>query len=173
MKIDFLSRTCSSKIIKLGLISSIVFLTGCDLDYWWSRGKPPTSNKLISLSSAKMDKRFNKSDRNEVKEDFSKIKALLTATHDGLGQGVHGDKLKSNLSQLKSMLAGLEGKLSFGSRPPYGELVGQLRGFQQIANESGTVDVDVFSLYTARVFFFMADELSVPAPVGPLENYNG
>lgn len=146
-------------------------LTGCDVDYWWSRGKPPTSEKLLFLSSSKLDDQLSNTVRAEVKENILQLKELLSETHSGLTQGVAGDKLKVKLASIRDGLDGLEGRISFGARPAYGELVGQLRAFQEIANQSGTVDTNVFTLYSARLFFFLSDELSVPAPVGPLASY--
>lgn len=166
-----MKTTALSPIVLSVLILSTTSLTGCDLDYWWSRGKPPTSEKLLSLSSSKLDDQLSVTNRAEVKESISQLQKLLSDTHSGLTQGVAGDKLKGNLASIRESLYGLEGRISFGARPAYGELVGQLRGFEEIAKQSGTVDSNVFTLYSARVFFFLSDELGVPAPVGPLANY--
>lgn len=96
-----------------------------------------------------------------MKEDFSKLEKLLVDTHSGLSQGVAGDKLKGNLAAIRGSFYDLEGRLSFGSRPAYGEFLGQLKGFEDIARQNGTVDTNVFTLYSARVFFFLSDELEV------------
>ena len=166
-----MKTTPLSPLLLILLTFSGVCLSGCDVDYWWSRGKPPTSEKLLSLSHSKLSTELSSTTRGDIKGDFTQLEKLLIDTHSGLSQGVAGDKLKSNLAALRESFYGLEGKLSFGSRPAYGELMGQLRGFEEIAKENGTVDTNVFTLYSARVFFFLSDELAVPAPVGPLASY--
>lgn len=150
----------------LTLLLLTLCISGCDVEYWWSRGKPPTSEKLLTLSHSKLQQSFLTTSRAEIKPEFLELEKLLTETRLGLTQGVAGDKLKSNLSSIRQGMYGLEGKLSFGSRPAYGELLSQLRGFEDIARENGNVDTNVFTLYSARVFFFLSDELGVPAPIG-------
>jgi len=165
-------KTIALSPIRFLIIALVCFsLSSCDVDYWWSRGKPPTSEKLLNLSQSKFDAIVSSTSRNEVKADFIKLQKLLADTHSGLKQGVAGDKLKSNLVALTEAMYSLEGRISWGSRAPYGELLGQLRGFENIAQINGTVDTNVFTLYTARVYFFLSDELAVPAPVGPLATY--
>jgi len=166
-----MKTTALSPLLFTILTLCLTCLTGCDVDYWWSRGKPPTSEKLLSLSNSKLDDQLVATSRAEVKDDVAKLRKHLVDTHSGLTQGVAGDKLKGSLGAIRDSLYGLEGRLSFGSRPAYGELLGQLRGFEEIARESGTVDTNVFTLYSARVLFFLSDELGVPAPVGPLASY--
>jgi hypothetical protein len=161
-----MKTTVLSPLVATLLTLIVLGLSGCDVDYWWSRGKPPTSEKLLSLSHSKLDDILTSTVRSEVKGDVARLEKLLVDTHSGLKQGVAGDKLKGNLAAIRDSLYGLEGRLSYGSRPAYGELVGQLRGFEDIAKENGTVDTNVFTLYSARVFFFLSDELGVPAPVG-------
>lgn len=149
------------------LISFLLILSlgGCDLDYWWSRGQPPSSQKLLTRADIRLNETLGTTARTDVKEDAQKIRADLTELNDALAKGQGGAKVSEGIVSLSSAFSALEGKLSFGSRAPYGELLDQLQGFQKISEENGTVDKNTFALYSARTLFFLASELSVPAPV--------
>jgi hypothetical protein len=150
---------------KVALVLMVLSLSACDVEYWWSRGKPPSSDKLVSVSQQQLENAIKDPTRPEIVEEFKKLHSKFQETNAALAQGIGGDKFKQSLAGLREGLINLEGKLSYGSRPAYGELMGQMDGFEQLANQLGTVDRSVFSLYTARVYFFLANELTVSPPI--------
>jgi len=140
-------------------------LCGCDLDYWWSRGQPPSSTNLLFRSQKQLEENLSSTARADVKGEATQLRDALRDVHGDLSKGNGGARLQEGLAKVNTALSALEGKISWGSRAPYGELIRQLQGFRKEAAESGTVDKNVFSLYSARTLFFLASELSVDAPV--------
>jgi hypothetical protein len=156
------------RILPLLLISLLLLsglsLTGCDLGYWWSRGQPPASSTLLERANAKFASQLATSTRGDVKETITRIHNELLATNSLLAETQVGAKLTSQLEALCASFSLLEGDLIWGQRAAFGELSGQLAGFEKLAQNDQPISPDVFSLFSARTIFFLGEELANPAP---------
>jgi len=158
-----MSSKISTLLLSLAISSS---LSGCDIEYWWSRGKPPGSKTLFARATESFSEELQSTTRNDVKQDVEKAAADINAVENLLASDKGGAELNDKLNALNETFSKLEGRLSWGQRASYGELSGQISGFQKIAEETGTVDKNVFSLFGARTLFFLANELKSLTPVG-------
>lgn len=135
--------------IKRLVILSVLFAFSSCTDYWWSRGQAPAVEELLSRSERKLDNAVieHSTRRKEFAAIAEEVKlALLGSIED-----------RSKVSSANKSFLKLEGRISYGSRPAYGELSGQLRVFE---NKSGTKNFpkEAFTLYVSRVFDFLANE---------------
>ena len=139
---------------KTALILSSLVLASCT-DYWWSRGQAPSVEELLSRSDKKLNAVLENNSRKDI-SNFADIikKSLLQAVENK-------DQTLSALESAEETFYNLEGKLSYGSRPAYGELAGQLRTFIKQAKK-GEVSEKGLGLYTSRVMDFLTNELSSP-----------
>lgn len=143
-----------AKFILLGLI--LITTASCS-DYWWTRGQAPSPKDLYSRSESKLKTAIN--DNSQGKPEISEVsKGLITSLSTVVEQG--SDKSYTAIANSIELFGNLEGNLSYGSRPAYGELSGQLRAFASQAKEK-RLSKEAFLLYSSRVFDFLSNELSV------------
>ena len=138
-------------------------LVGCDTGYWWSRGQPPSVETLLDRSQTKLANATKAPTNNNQKLTVgaAEIKKSLTGALNAAKDGPrHSPNVARHLKSARAAFLSLEGHLSPGSRPPYGELSGQLRSFITHA-EKGKVDGSALGLFAARTFFFLSDELTL------------
>ena len=146
--------TATRFFTKLFLIS-LLSLTACN-EYWWTRGQPPSANQILKNSISRVT---------EIKEEFNNKRPEISVTAEKLAQefeSYDSNNPKQLLTTLEDSLKDLEGKLSYGNRAPYNELLGQLRSFKNKTDLSDSNDA--MMLYFARVLFFLSTEMKVPAP---------
>jgi hypothetical protein len=119
-----------------------------EFHYWWSRGQPPSVSELISRAETSLKEQLeeNSNKRSDIAPLVTSISQALTS---------------SQLQVAYEKLLELDGKISVTNRAPYGELLGQLRGF---INAGSELDAKAFGMFASRVIFFLASELKVPAP---------
>ena len=133
----------------------ILLTSGCT-EYWRTRGQAPSVEALVERAQDRLSTAEKSSDREKIKQTAKDLEKNLVAAY----RGKDSSEIKQQLAQASESFATLEGKLSYGSRPAYGELSGQLRA---LANAEKAKRPAV-GLFAARTLFFLADELSVPAP---------
>jgi len=140
---------------------------GCS-DYWWSRGQAPGVSQLLERSETRLNDSLGKNSSSrpllspvasQVSAGLKKSLADLDAISEDMPKGAG-----ANMTALKQSFMQMEGLLSIGSRAAYGELAGQLRTFSGALSSGKKVDPKAFGLFAARTKFFLANELSVPAP---------
>lgn len=142
------------KVLLLFLALSFV---GCS-EYWWSRGQAPSVESLVNRASERLSS--NAARRPDVYPSFKKVQEALISAYEGESR----QKVVANLDRADEAFSELGRKLSYGSRPAYGELSGQLRALRTQVSEQEKVEKSTIGLFTARTLFFFADELTVPAP---------
>lgn len=140
--------------------------TGCS-EYWWQRGQPPSVSTLLARSndrfaSAKQD---YADARKDIVPAFTELNQNLDGVVELISKKAGGPALTPRFESLAQSFLALEGKLSPGSRPAYGELSGQLRAFMEDSSANKPLSFPPFGLFAARTKSFMASELSVPPPV--------
>jgi hypothetical protein len=163
------TRIARSSALAAVLSLNLIFC-GCT-EYWWTRGQPPSVENLISRSRAKLlEARGSRADarRNVSRISQDLEKSLLAAVlviqrEDPEGSSPQAELLESLESAANAFIA-LEGTVSIGSRAALGELSGQMRSFATLASQGKPLAFPAFGLFTARTLFFLANELSVPAP---------
>lgn len=137
------------------LVISITSLTGCN-EYWWTRGQPPSATELLKRAQNRVI---------ETKEEFNNKRPEIASTAERLSSdlnNLNSESLPAITMNLEKDLLQMEGKLSYGNRPPFNELNGQLRAM--ISSGFVNMDIDSARLYFARVLFFLSSEMKVPAP---------
>jgi hypothetical protein len=92
----------------------------------------------------------------------NEIESSLTSSLASLEKGSPADTAAA-LEKAKRAFMQLEGKLSIGSRASYGELSGQLRVLASAENAKQP-DPSSLGLFTARTYFFLANEFSMAPP---------
>ena len=155
------------QLILLCLILSV--LLACsepETNYWWTRGQVPSSRTLLVRAQQQLDeaRRNNAYSRADFAKLSQQLEALLTGTLKDLEAKKVGNNFSASLIKTQAEFMKLEGQLSFGSRPAYGELCAEVRNFAQRATGGESVSAPAFTLFTARALFFLANELEVPAP---------
>lgn len=142
---------------KLLLLGLTLFSTSSCSDYWWSRGQAPSPTALYHKSESKLQKSIedNSQRRAEIANLSKDLKSSLSAVIEQ-GSDSHG----SNIKRSRELFSNLEGAISYGSRPAFAELAGQLRVIEANA-KSNQFSKEAFLLYSSRVFDFLSNELSV------------
>jgi hypothetical protein len=142
----------------------VLSLNACS-EYWWTRGQPPASSEILSRAKSRVI---------EVHQDLPSERPEIYTLADSLSnefniitsEGTKSNQLSSSFMRIEEVLYSLEGKLSYGNRPPLQELSGQFRalkekgltvGFENLPKES-------LRLFGARVLFMLSSEMKVPAP---------
>lgn len=166
-----ISRAFNARKHILLLALALPVLGGCDFDYWWSRGQPPAPSKVLDRSITRLNDELTRTPRSELQPLATQIKEeLLRAANALKGESSLSPKADAPsfvdaLEKTSAQFQALEGKLSWGSRPPYGELSGQLRALTEDARKGVNIDAPAFEIFAAHTAFFLANELTVPAPV--------
>jgi len=137
-------------------------LAGCSKD-WWTRGQPPSVDTLVSRSHLELIelRKQNKNTRETVAKASTRIEQALLKAFEISKNGGNNSQSKQYLEAATTSFIALEGKLSIGSRAAYGELAGQLRNF---VGSKTTPSPEAIGLFSARMFFFLGNELTVPKP---------
>ena len=140
------------------LFTVIIFTTlnSCS-EYWWTRGQPPSPSEILKRAQSRVEE--NKEKYSDKRPEISKIAEKIVSETSSLSS----ENLTDALNTLENTFTGLEGQLSYGSRPPFNELSGQLRAMKE-NSKNGTVSEEAVKLYFARVLFFLSSEMRVPAP---------
>jgi hypothetical protein len=139
--------------------------------FWWNRGQPKSVAELLSNSQDKLTAALKNSEssRAELVPLARGLEQQLLDTRNKLLSSGTQQDMQTELTKTEHAMMTLEGKLSVGSRAAYGELAGELRTFSEKVQAGQQLDDpdfrSAFSLYTARTLSFLANELSVPAPV--------
>ena len=160
---------------------AILFLSACEGKwwdhvpgyggYWWQRGQPKSVTQLLDGSQAKLNAALDsfKSTRPEIAPIVKDLQGSLLKVKGQLAAKPQQANVAAELVKSEELMMGLEGKLSVGSRAAYGELAAQLRSFSDRVNSGQQLNDaafnSTFGLFTARTLSFLANELSVPAPV--------
>lgn len=142
----------------------IVSLNACS-EYWWTRGQPPASSEILSRAKERVIEvhRDLPSERPEI---FTLADSLSNEFYIITSEQSKSKQLSTSFNKIEEALYSLEGKLSFGNRPPLQELSGQFRalkekglnvGFENLPKES-------LRLFGARVLFMLSSEMKIPAP---------
>lgn len=139
--------------------------------YWWQRGQPKSAAQLLEHSQTKLTDNLSSysSQRPDIAPDAEGIQASLTAAYQRVIAGGKPEEVSVQLGKTQEKFIDIEAKLSIGSRAAYGELAGQLRTLSEKLRSGQDLGEEgfreAFGLYTSRVLSFLANELSVPAPV--------
>ena len=149
--------------LSLLLVSS---LTGCSRE-WWERGQAPSVPTLLDRSSAELKTSLDtrSAARPEIAPAAKAIQQSLLASLEVVQKKGDGPELMKNLTSARDQFIAIDQLLSIGSRAPYAELSGELRVFITKASKNGELQYPAFGMFTARTMFFLANELTVPAPV--------
>lgn len=170
----------NKQVLKIFSVSLIFISLGCNNDsfgakwwqhlpgwggYWWQRGQPKSVSQLLEESTTRLSEAVAQyqTKRNELVPLATSIEKALRSTL--LSVQKKDTAVSENLDRAELAMLELEGKLSVGSRAAYGELSSQLRAFVDRANSGAEIKQEAFGLYTTRIFFFLANELSMPQPV--------
>lgn len=139
--------------------------------YWWQRGQPKSVSQLLAHAQEKLTGNLQAfgGKRPELVEPAKTMNEVLNSVVSGLAGGESKDAIAKKLSNATNVWFLLEGQLSVGSRAAYGELASEMRNFSRRAAMGENLQDDKFreslGLFSMRVFSFLANELSVPAPV--------
>jgi len=139
--------------------------------YWWQRGQPKSPAELYTQMGEKLQSSVEqyKNARPDIAAAAADIRGALNAAYGALDTGSDAAAIAANLTKVEDSWMGLEGKLSVGSRAAYGELAGELRAFTEKLHNGQDPKDEAFReslrLYSARVYSFLANEITVPAPV--------
>ncbi len=139
--------------------------------YWWQRGQPKSVAQLLDISKGKLGESLSShaSARSDIAANAEGIQTALTGAYERVLAGGKKEDVASQLGKVEDNFIDIEAKLSIGSRAAYGELAGQLRTFSERLRSGQDIGDEgfreAFGLYTSRVLAFLANELSVPAPV--------
>lgn len=136
--------------------------TSCS-DYWWTRGQAPGVNTLLSRAQEQFKQAMSSDPykRSDVADLARNLETAVLSAHDSAK--ANDDQVQTKLSDVVNSFAALEGKLSITSRAPYAELFGQARALRDRAADKRVEEAAV-GLFAARTIFFLANEMSVPAP---------
>jgi hypothetical protein len=145
------------------LFLTLALTCGCN-EYWWSRGQPPAVETVFERAHEKVNAALHESgtSRTDIAEAATAVRNELASAVAGLEKD--DGHFLDHMREARRLFESLEGKLSWGSRAPYGELAGQIRVIIEEAENGGAVNPAPVKLLAARTFFFLADELRVPAP---------
>ncbi len=154
--------TSISRALKLLMLSSLVMTASCT-EYWWTRGQAPGVGVLLTRAQNQFDEAMssNKYDRKDVAELAKSLESAVLAAHNSAKS--KDTSVKTKLGDVINGFAALEGKLSITNRAPYAELFGQARALRAEADRDNIRESAV-GLFAARTIFFLANEMSVPAP---------
>lgn len=150
--------------ISLTLLLSLSSLSGCS-EYWWTRGQPPASAEILSRAQERIQE-VEKSTPFE-RGDIVEIAKMLSSEFKSLtSDSLENDQMLEILKNVEQSLKSLEGKLSYGNRPPLQELSGQFRAIKEKGLNSGVESLpkESLRLFAARVLFMLSSEIKVPAP---------
>ena len=130
-------------------------------EYWWSRGQPPSPKERFSRQETNLAAALeeSKSSKPELANSAARISALLSEIVNR--QEKRQTETYTLLDALAVDFMKLEGKLSYTSRPAYGELSSQIRAFQSNLREGGGFADNAFKLFAARACSFLASELRI------------
>ena len=137
---------------------------------WWTRGQPKSPEQQLNASRENLHATLKdfQAKRPELAPLATQIEQALLAAYSGLSGSAGSNSVLPQLEKAAEAMLNMEGKLSVGSRAAYGELCGQLRTFEQRVQGGSTADPHfrhAFGTYAARTLSFLANELSMPAPV--------
>ena len=152
----------------LSLLFIVTIFASCNLEYWWTRGQPPTPEKLFHNASLELlsSIQTNKFKRDELAKDAQSLLALAEQiSKKGEKESTTANMDNSQVvKKIITILEGLEGKLSWGNRAPYGELIGQYRVARN-SLEKNEYSSGGLVLLNARLIKFLNSELNLPSPV--------
>ncbi len=135
--------------------------SGCT-EYWWERGQAPSISELVKRSQEKLQVASNQygSGRGDILELSKQIDLCLAEAV----RVPSSPQVLGHMKECRESFLSLDGKLSVGSRAPYGELSGQLRTIIETLEQGEQVADHSLGLFAARARFFLANELSMPKP---------
>ena len=150
--------------LSISLFSILLIATGCNNDAW-TRGQPPSVETMVTRAKSTLSENINarKSKRPEISQVAENIEVSLLKAYE-LSKGPQRSDILAPLLKSQQDLLSLEGKLSLGSRPAYGELSKQLQEFIRKVQDGEQVSNAGLGLYFSRVLLFLSDELLVSAP---------
>lgn len=141
----------------------IVTATASCTEYWWSRGQAPGVETLLRRAQNELKEAMANDPykRPEIAALARELAGALVAAHDSVKS--NEPQAADKLAAVVARFAALEGKLSVTSRAPYAELFGQARALRDNA-AARRLEEGAVGLLAARTIFFLASEMSVPAP---------
>lgn len=149
------------------LLVASLGIGGCN-EYWWQRGQPASSQTVFARSKTALEESLRESGsaRSDITPVVKEIESSLgRAVETVRKRDTSATDLLAHLSSAKTAMMRLEGLTSIGSRAAQGELNGELRSFIA-ALEQGTIpEAGAVTLFAARTLRFLANEVTVPAPV--------
>jgi len=156
----------TSKNFLLAMIVALSCSLSACSEYWWERGQPPAVAKLLDRAQTRLNENIekHKSDRAKTAEIAAKVEQSLITSLDSVKNEKSPAAVNTDLENVATQFMQLEGNIAVTSRAAYGELSGELRRFIQQSAKSEKVEYAPFGTFTARTLFFLADELTVPAP---------
>lgn len=145
--------------------------TGCDTEYWWSRGQPPAVRTVLQRSEVRVNEALEQRSaaRPEIAQVVKAVQQELLSTSKTLTVAAEEEQSAAALTEATAALKkvqesflSLDGKLAITNRIPFHELASELRVFLSLAAEGQPVDDEAFALFSSRVLFFFAEELTLP-----------
>jgi len=163
-----LNRYQMKHITSLLVLLSLLSLSACS-EYWWTRGQPPATKTIYSRAEVKFDSVLEQSQAN-VPDLTNLALSIRSSLNEITGDSKKTQaKLSLALQKTTNDFIKLDNNISYGSRPAYGELSGQLRSLSKIVKSGETPKSYQLNLFAARSLFFLADELSVSSQLAQLE----
>lgn len=150
----------------LPLLLLVSSLSGCTHE-WWTRGQPPAVSEIVARAEQRLNDAVtaNASTRQDFIPLAKDLRQSLLGSLGAVRDGLPAAQQMTSLGDCRNSFIKLEQSLSPGSLAAYGELSGQMREFERSAREGHPVTHQSFELFSARTMFFLASELSAPAPV--------
>jgi hypothetical protein len=147
------------KLHSLKFLTVFIFFLGTSAcnEYWWTRGQAPSPAESLKKAQDRISE--NKLEFKDMRPEITKTAEKIVAETTKLSE----DNLDAIFADLENSFLSLEGKLSYGNRPPYNELLGQLRVLRE-KTKSKDLKIEAAQLYLSRVLFFLSTEMKVPAP---------
>jgi hypothetical protein len=146
----------------------LINLSACS-EYWWTRGQPPATSTIYSRAEARFDSVVGESKTN-VPELTNLALSIKKSLDDVVGNSPKNSKAISEaLNRTTNDFIKLDNNISYGSRPAYGELSGQLRSLNRIVQSGEMPKSYQLNLFAARSLFFLSDELSVSSQLSQSE----
>ena len=154
------------KLILATSLFSIALTLSCsksETEYWWTRGQPPAPSALADKMQTRLEaaEELGSQSRSPLKSISKDIRQSLAAISKDLLKQSVDPSIREHLSQAEQLFLQLDGKLTYPSRPAYGELAGQLRSYSDKLDRNEQISREAFELFVARTFSFLADELEV------------
>ncbi len=154
------------KISTLPVLISLCLMSfsACS-EYWWTRGQPPATADIFARAQERVLEMQQElpAERADIQQVASSLSTeFQTVTADKIST----QEMHESFNRIEASLISLEGKMSYGNRPPLQELSGQFRALKEKGLSVGFENLpkEALRLFGARVLFMLSSEIKVPAP---------